>query len=71
MGARILVCDDEPDIRESLALLLRDEGYEVTAVSGAAAAVAEAPDHDVVLLDVKMRPRPSWRPGRRAFAPSP
>ena len=54
MARRILVCDDEPDIRESLRTLLSDEGYEVTAVSSGVNAVSEAPDHDAVLLDIKM-----------------
>jgi two-component system nitrogen regulation response regulator NtrX len=54
MSRRILVCDDEADIRESLALLLRDEGYDVGVVSTGAAAVAEAAECDAVLLDIKM-----------------
>jgi two-component system, NtrC family, nitrogen regulation response regulator NtrX len=54
MARRILVCDDEPDIRESLRTLLTDEGFEVTAVSAGTNAVSEAPDHDAVLLDIKM-----------------
>jgi two-component system nitrogen regulation response regulator NtrX len=54
MARRILVCDDEPDIRESLRTLLADEGYEVTAVSSGMNAISEAPDHDAVLLDIKM-----------------
>jgi two-component system nitrogen regulation response regulator NtrX len=52
MARRILVCDDEADIRESLALLLRDEGYDVGVVSTGAAAVAE--EADALLLDIKM-----------------
>ena len=54
MARRILVCDDEPDIRESLRTLLAEEGYDVTAVASGASAVTEAPDHDAVLLDIKM-----------------
>src|SRR5262245_54671667 len=54
MAHRILVCDDEADIRESLKTLLTDEGYEVTAVAAGPNAVAEAPDHDALLLDIKM-----------------
>src|ERR1019366_4596969 len=54
MARRILVCDDEPDIRESLRTLLSEEGYDVTAVTSGASAVSEAPDHDAVLLDIKM-----------------
>ncbi len=54
MSRRILVCDDEADIRESLALLLRDEGYDVVVVSTGAAAVSEAAESDALLLDIKM-----------------
>ncbi len=54
MPLRVLICDDETDIRESLRFLLIDEGYEVTAVSSGANALAEAADHDALLLDIKM-----------------
>ena len=54
MARRILVCDDEADIRDSLRTLLTEEGYEVTAVSSGVNAVSEAPDHDAILLDIKM-----------------
>ena len=54
MARRILVCDDEADIRESLRTLLTEEGYEVTAVASGVNAVSEAPDHDAILLDIKM-----------------
>ena len=54
MAHRVLICDDEADIRESLRTLLVEEGYEVTAVASGANAVSEAPDHDALLLDIKM-----------------
>ncbi|HEV8267179.1 MAG TPA: sigma-54 dependent transcriptional regulator [Thermoanaerobaculia bacterium] len=54
MASRILICDDEVDIRESLKTLLADEGYEPVAVAAGANAVAEAPDYDALLLDIKM-----------------
>jgi two-component system nitrogen regulation response regulator NtrX len=54
MPHRILVCDDEADIRESLKTLLGEEGFEVTAVATGTNAVSEASDHDAVLLDIKM-----------------
>jgi two-component system nitrogen regulation response regulator NtrX len=54
MSHRILICDDEADIRDSLKTLLVEEGYEVTAVSAGPNAVSESPDHDAVLLDIKM-----------------
>jgi two-component system cell cycle response regulator len=54
--ARVLVADDEPMIVESLALGLRNKGYEVIeAVSGADALRKAAEEHpDIVLLDVRM-----------------
>src|SRR5262245_38605209 len=54
MAHRILICDDEADIRESLKTLLQEEGYEVSAVAAGANAVGEAQDHDALLLDIKM-----------------
>lgn len=54
---RLLVVDDDPDVRESLQRSLEFEGYEVTtAACGAQAlqAVAEASKPDLVILDVMM-----------------
>src|SRR6056297_3512771 len=55
-GARILIVDDEPDIRELIADILQDEGHQVTAAADAAEAReqrrAQAPD--LILLDVWM-----------------
>jgi DNA-binding response OmpR family regulator len=54
--ARVLVVDDEPDIRDTLTELLAADGYHVTtAVDGAAAlsCVVEQRPH-LVLLDVDM-----------------
>jgi two-component system, NtrC family, nitrogen regulation response regulator NtrX len=54
----LLVVDDEAGIRESLSLILRDEGYNVQAVATAEEALqrAMAGDLEVILLDV-------WLPG--------
>jgi two-component system, NtrC family, nitrogen regulation response regulator NtrX len=54
----LLVVDDEAGIRESLSLILRDEGYDVEAVPSAEEALqrATAGDLEVILLDV-------WLPG--------
>jgi two-component system, sensor histidine kinase and response regulator len=52
----ILIVDDEPDLRQALASLLTDEGYEIrTACNGARALaiIAEAPP-DLILLDLQM-----------------
>jgi two-component system nitrogen regulation response regulator NtrX len=56
MKARILVIDDEAEIRRSVRMILEYEGYEVTEASsgpeGLAIAEREAPD--LVFLDIKM-----------------
>ena len=53
---RILVAEDQADIRDLLVLNLRGAGYEVTAVAdGLAALAAEtARPHDLLLLDLMM-----------------
>lgn len=50
----VLVVDDEPAVRQALAINLRARGYEVTAVADGAAALAAAESHppDVVILDL-------------------
>jgi len=56
MGARILVVDDEPDIRVLLKDILEDEGYEVDLAEHARAAndIRRQGDPDLVLLDIWM-----------------
>jgi len=55
-GARILIVDDEPDIRDLIADILKDEGHQVSTAADAAQARdlrrTEAPE--LVLLDVWM-----------------
>jgi DNA-binding NtrC family response regulator len=53
---RVLVVDDEPNARNALAELLRDEGYttDVAADGQQAMKVLESFDPDVVLTDLKM-----------------
>ena len=57
-GARgtILIAEDEAAVRESLAEVLRDEGYQVTtAADGTSAlAVLDTQDFDLVLTDLRM-----------------
>ena len=55
-GKRILVVDDEPNARNALSELLRDEGYEVSSAVDGAAAEARLVDFDpdIVLTDVHM-----------------
>jgi len=59
--ARVLVVDDEPGVRESLRMLLKDDCEVITAngVDEGLSAVAEAPP-DLILLDLVM-------PGRNGF----
>jgi DNA-binding response OmpR family regulator len=54
---RVLIVDDEPDIREILSLLLESNGYEVfSCVDGSSAinVLKESPDIDIMILDVMM-----------------
>src|SRR3954451_12641002 len=57
--ARVLVIDDESEIRESLELLLSMEGYSVDLAHNATEGVRklEAHIYDLVLLDVMMPDR--------------
>ncbi len=54
--ARILVVDDDPQLRSLLLLVLEGEGYPVTLVSDAPSAVAEVEKGatDLVVLDVSL-----------------
>jgi CheY-like chemotaxis protein len=54
--ARILIAEDEPDIRELVAFTLRFAGYEVTTTSNGEEAVQQASQiiPDLILMDVRM-----------------
>jgi DNA-binding NtrC family response regulator len=51
---RILIADDQPDVREALRLLLKGEGLDAETVASPAAVLAavNAGDYDVVLIDL-------------------
>src|SRR6202795_3515960 len=51
---RILVADDQPDIREALRLLLKGEGFETETVASPAAVLSalEAREFDALLMDL-------------------
>ncbi len=55
-GARVLVIDDEPGLRHTLGLILRDEGFAVVDAedgeAGLRAAAADPPD--LILCDIRM-----------------
>ena len=54
--AKILIAEDEPDIRELVAFMLRFAGYEVLAASNGEEAVQTASREipDLILMDVRM-----------------
>jgi DNA-binding response OmpR family regulator len=58
--ARVLVVDDEPDLRELVAFRLSSDGYEVTELASGVELLrtlrrADAPgDFDIVVMDVRM-----------------
>ncbi|MFH1034915.1 MAG: response regulator [Pseudomonadota bacterium] len=56
MGPKILVVDDEPDIRDILCSLFQEFGYEVAAAPGAreALSILEQEPIQVMLLDLNM-----------------
>jgi two-component system response regulator AtoC len=56
MADRILIIDDDEALRESFELVLRAEGYEVSAAedAGAALALVEASSFDAILCDLRM-----------------
>jgi two-component system, NtrC family, response regulator PilR len=55
--ARILVVDDEPSMRELLAIMLQQSGYEVTLADGGEAAIEaiKSAEFDLVITDLRMR----------------
>ena len=56
--SKILVAEDDHDIRELIALTLQFSGFDVTSVEDGAAAVQAAKNHngefDLILMDVRM-----------------
>jgi|SRR5687768_5198506 len=59
---RVLVIDDDPDIRQILVYALHDDGYEVDeAVDGKAAMDLVSRRHpDIILLDMRMPGMDGW-----------
>jgi CheY-like chemotaxis protein len=62
MKKRILVVDDDPQIREALGKLLRAEGYEVVLAADGREGVEQFdPQHmDLLLLDLQLPVRSGW-----------
>jgi DNA-binding response OmpR family regulator len=66
-GARVLVADDEPSIREILKLTLTEQGFLVLAVEDGekALAAAQVSFPDVIITDVRMPNMDGWALVRR------
>ena len=61
---RILVVDDEPDIRNILHILLSSRGYEVDEAENGLRAVElvrAQPDYDLIILDIMMPGMDGWQ----------
>ncbi len=56
--ARILVVDDEPGMRKSLAIMLRRDGYQVTETGSVAEAVGrlKGEPYQLIIADLMMEP---------------
>ncbi len=67
LARRILVVDDDEDVANSTALLLKTLGYEVHTVYGGAAAIEAALAHrpEIILLDVGMPGMDGYEVARR------
>ena len=61
-GRRVLVVDDQEDIRDLAGLVLRDAGFDVVTASSGDEAIhlARAGAFDLVLLDINMPGRDGW-----------
>ena len=62
MEKKVMIVDDEPDILESLKIVLEHENYEVTAVEDGYKAIAEIEKgfKGVVLMDLMMPKIDGW-----------
>lgn len=60
----VMVVDDDDDLRDSVCMLLEEEGYRTVPVSGAHAALElldAGPPPDVILLDLMMPGMDGWQ----------
>jgi two-component system response regulator HydG len=70
---RILVVDDQRNMRTSTAILLRNEGYAVDEADGGEAALAKLAEHpfDLMLTDLRMEPMDGLQLLKRAVEVAP
>src|SRR5438067_4485532 len=61
-AGRVLVVEDEPEIRDFVAMVLGSEGYRVATASDGAAALAQLRREafDLILLDMRMPVMDGW-----------
>ncbi|OPZ86367.1 MAG: Transcriptional regulatory protein TcrA [bacterium ADurb.Bin429] len=62
MAQRILIIDDEPDIRSLLVVMLTTEGYLVDTVTGGKEGIARLnqESYDLIILDIMMPEMDGW-----------
>ncbi|HOF87486.1 MAG TPA: response regulator [Armatimonadota bacterium] len=62
MAQRILIIDDEPDIRSLLAVMLTTEGYHVDEVNGGKDGIERLSreSYDLIILDIMMPEMDGW-----------
>ena len=60
--AQVLVVEDDPEIREFVAMVLEGEGYGVSAAENGQVALEQTAQHpvDLVLLDMRMPVLDGW-----------
>ena len=61
-GARVIICDDDPGVRETLQEILQQRGYDVAVADGGEEllSLARAAAPDVILLDLFMPGMSGW-----------
>jgi two-component system chemotaxis response regulator CheY len=69
-GRKVLIVDDEAEIRSLIAMALQEEGYEVVVAPHGAAALSlvEREHPDVILLDLRMPVMDGWQFARTYHA---
>ena len=62
MAHRILIVDDEPDIRQLVALILKSAGHATATVNSGKEAlqILDGEDFDMVILDIMMPEMDGW-----------
>ena len=62
-GVRVVVIEDDADLREAICMMLRDEGFEPAGFSGGREAIRQIEGGlaaDIILLDLMMPIMSGW-----------